>query len=170
MSRELSYAVTDQYGHVRSGHRSTSATYISGTGVAGADNTAQTVRTETLPANSLWQVGDRVRIRCYWRGDTGTPITGTVKVGPAGSEVTVGDITDGGGASWVLTESWLHYIDATHANIIEQEGSALGSLSAANVAGFTWTAAQNILFVQSAASGNHCILYALIVDVFPVAS
>ena len=82
----------------------------------------------------------------------------------------VGDVTDAGGASWMLIESWLHYVDNTHANIIEQEGGALGALSSANVAGFTWNAAQSVLFTQSAASGNHCVLYALIIDAFPKAS
>ena len=147
-------------------HRSLPITYISGTGTAGADNTAQTVKTLVLPANTLMTVGDRLRISAYWRGDTGVVITGSVKVGPAASEVLVGDVTDAGGTAIMLTEAWLHYIDNTHANIIEHEPGGLGTLSAANVSGFTWNAAQNILFTQDAAVGNHCVLFALTVDKF----
>lgn len=148
-------------------HHSTSITYISGTGTAGVDNTAQTVKSLTLAANTLTQVGDRMRVRCYWTGDTGSPITGSCKVGPSGSEVLVSHTTDAGAATLQLNEVWLHYIDNTHANIIENEAGALGALSAPNVAGFTWNAAQVIIFTQDAIANNHTILYALIVDVFP---
>lgn len=148
-------------------HASTPITYISGTGTAGVDNTAQTVKSLTLPANALTQVGDRMRIRAYWTGDTGSPVTGSVKIGPSGSEVLVSDTTDGGAATLQLNEVWIHYIDNTHANIIENEAGALGANSAPNVVGFTWNAAQAIIFTQDAISNNHTILYALIVDVFP---
>jgi len=46
-------------------HLSHASTYISGTGTAGVDNTAQTVLGTTLPADTLSQVGDRIRIRVY---------------------------------------------------------------------------------------------------------
>jgi hypothetical protein len=166
MSREKSFAVTDEYGQVRSGHRSLAATYISGTGIAGSDNSAMTLKTVSIPANTLWQVGDRMLVRTYWKGDTGTAVVGTVKV----NGVTVSDTTDAGGATLQLNEAWLHYIDDTHANIIENEAGALGSLSAVNVAGFDWDAAQDCIFTQSASANNHAILYALILDVFPKAT
>ena len=148
-------------------HHSTTMTYISGTGTAGTDGSAMTIKSVTLPANTLTQVGDRMRARMYWTGDTGSPITGTTKIGPAGSEVAVSHTTDSGAATLQLNECWLHYIDNTHANIIENEAGALGALSAPNVAGFTWNANQVILFTQDNVANNHCILYALIVDVFP---
>lgn len=148
-------------------HASTPITYISGTGTAGVDNTAQTVKGITLAANTLTQVGDRMRIRAYWSGDTGSPVTGSTKIGPSGSEVLVSNTTDGGAATLQINEAWLHYIDNTHANIIENESGALGALSAPNVAGFTWNASQSIIFTQDAISNNHTIIYALIVDVFP---
>jgi hypothetical protein len=148
-------------------HRSTFMTYISGTGTAGTDANAMTVYTTTFPANTLVQVGDRMRIRTYWKGDTGAAVTGSVKVGPAASEVLVSHTTDSGGATLQLNEAWLHYIDNTHSNIIENEAGALGAVSNMNVAGFTWNASQDIIFTQSAAAENHAILYALIVDVFP---
>lgn len=148
-------------------HKSTDITYISGTGTAGADNTAQTVKSLTLAANALTQVGDRLRIRSYWTGTTGNPITGTTKLGPAGSEVTVSDTTDGGGATLQLNEAWIHYLDNTHANIIENEAGALGAVSNVNVAGFTWNANQNIILTQNAILNNHVVVYALIVDIFP---
>lgn len=148
-------------------HLSMSITYISGTGTPGADNTAQTVKSLTLPANTLTQVGDRMRIRSYWKGDTGSPVTGTTKVGPSGLKVTVSDTTDGGAASLQINEAWLHYIDNIHANIIENENGGLGAVSNTNVAGFTWNADQNILFTQDQIANNHCVLYALIVDIMP---
>lgn len=148
-------------------HRAISITYISGTGTAGTDGTAMTVHTIVLPANTLIQVGDRLRVRAIWKGDTGGPITGTVKLGPSGSEVSISDITDGGATSLQLNEAWLHYIDNTHANIIESEAGALGGLSAVNVAGFDWDSNQNIIFTQDNIADNRCILFALIVDKFP---
>lgn len=149
------------------GHQSLSITYISGVGTAGADNTAQTVKTLVLPANTLTQVGDRMRTRCYWTGDNGLPVTGSIKIGPAASEVLVSHTTDVGSATLQLNEAWLHYIDNTHANIIENEAGALGALSAVNVSGFTWNAPQNIIFTQDQVANNHCVLFALIVDIFP---
>ena len=82
--------------------------YISGTGTAGADNTAQTVKALTLPANYLRQLGDRLWMRAYWRGDTGGPITGTVSLGPSGSEVAISNTTDVGTTTLQVNESWLH--------------------------------------------------------------
>jgi len=147
-------------------HRSLSITYISGTGTAGADNTAQTIKTLVLPANTLTQVGDRMRTRAYYQATAGPNITGAVKVGPAAAEVLIGDLAVIG-TGLAVVESWLHYIDNTHANIIENESGALGGLSAANAAGYTWNASQNIIFTQNAVVGQHLNLLALIVDVFP---
>jgi hypothetical protein len=143
-----------------------STTYISGTGTAGVDNTAATLKTLVLAANTLRRVNDRLRIRTYWTGDTGAPVTGSTKIGPAAAEVLVSHTTDGGAAILQVNEAWLHYIDNTHANIIENEAGGLGALSAVNVAGFTWNASQNIIFTQDAIANNHCILYAFIVDIF----
>ena len=149
--------------HTLGFHHSKACTYISGTGTAGADNTAQTVKTVTLPANSLTQVGDRVRVRTYWQGDTGAPITCTQTL----NTVTIAHTTDSGGASLFIDESWIHYIDNTHANIIETEAGALGAVSAPNVAGFTWDANQDIDADQDAVIANHIIVFAIIVDVLP---
>jgi len=89
-----------------------------------------------------------------------------VKLGPAASEVTVSDTTDAGAATLQINEAWLHYIDNTHANIIENESGTLGTLSAVNVAGFTWNAVQSLIFTQNQINNNHCVLFALIVDVY----
>lgn len=155
------------YDKVRTLHASSAATYISGTGTAGTDGTAMTVKTVTLPANTLTQVGDRLHVRTYWKGDTGSAITGSVLLGPAAAEVLISHTTDSGATDLQINETWLHYIDATHANIIENEAGALGALSDVNVAGFGWAADQSILFTQSNAGNNHCVLYAFIIDVFP---
>lgn len=144
-------------------HRSSLVTTITGTGLHGVDNTAMTVSTKTIPANTLYQLGDRMRVRAYWTGDVGTGITLSIKV----NGVLIGHTTDTGGSDFQINETWLHYIDATHANIIEDENGALGILSAANVAGFNWAAAQNFTAEQNQVGNNHCIVYALIVDIFP---
>lgn len=138
--------------------------FISGTGSAGTDNTAETVETIVLPANALTQVGDRIRIRCYWMGDTGANVTGTVTV----NGVTIADTTDGGGATFQVSEAWLHYIDSTHANIISMDGGAIDTtLSDNNVAGFDFTVAQDIDIDQDAAANNHIIVYFFAADIFP---
>jgi hypothetical protein len=137
---------------------------VSGTGTAGADNTAQTVVTVSIPGNTLTQVGDRIRIRAYWRGDNGPAITGSSVV----NGVTIAATTDGGAATLQVTEAWLHYIDATHANIISMAGGTLNTtISATNVAGFDWANAQNITITQDAQVGNHIVVYFVAGDVFP---
>ena len=138
--------------------------YVDGTGVAGTDNTAETVKTVVIPANTLTQVNDRIRIRVYWMGDTGAAVTCTVTV----SGVTIATSTDSGGASFFTTESWLHYIDATHANIIENGAyPATGAASALNVAGFDWTVDQDVDADQNAVANNHIIVAAIFMDVLP---
>lgn len=149
------------------GHLSTTATYVSSTGTAGTANTAMTVLTRTLAANVMTQVGDRLRIRTYFFANTASPIVAATKVGPAASEVTTADVSHSGGSASGLTECWLHYIDNTHANIIEQEVGALGALTAINVAGFTWNAQQNIIITQTAVAGNYITVYGVFVDVLP---
>jgi hypothetical protein len=147
-------------------HKSTPATYISGTGTAGTDNTAMTVKTITLPANSLTQVWDRIRIRTYFQATTGSAVTGSTKLGPAASEVLIAD-TAISATSLAITEAWLHYIDNTHANILEQEGGGIGSTSAINVAGFDWDSAQDIIFTQTQVVNQHLVVFCVIIDVLP---
>jgi|TARA_Y100000034_G_scaffold4932_2_gene5721 hypothetical protein len=135
------------------------------TGTAGVDNTAQTVRTITVPANALTQAGDGLRVRAYWTGTTGSAITGSMTV----NGVTVAAATDSGGSDFFTNEAWLHYVDSTHATVIET-GSypATGTNSAANVAGFDWTSAQDIDLDQDAVVNNHIVVYFLAAYVFPL--
>jgi hypothetical protein len=148
-------------------HLSAPFTFISGAGVAGVDNTAQVVLQHVVPANTLTQLGDRMRVRSYWTGDTGSPITGTSSLGPAGAPVPISHTTDGGAATLQLNEAWLHYLDATHANIIEDEAGGLGILSAPNVSGFDWAHDQVVQIAQDKIANNHIVVYALICDIFP---
>lgn len=150
---------------VANGAMTTLATnYVSGIGTAGADTTAQVVKTITLAANRMDEVGDRLRVRCYWRGDTGVSITGTMTL----NGVTIAATTDVGLATVQLNEAWLHYIDGTHANLISMSGGVLDTtLSITNLAGFAWTTAQDVSLAQSSASGNHIIVFFLAVDIFP---
>jgi len=146
----------------------TAATYVSATGADGTANTAETVLTRTLPANSLVTVGDRIRIRTWFVAQTGPSIVTTTSLGPASSEVAIGDVTHTGGAAFDLTESWVHYIDNTHGNLIEQEaGVGIGDLTAVNVSGFTWNAEQNIIVAQSQVAAQYITVYGVFVDIFP---
>ena len=152
---------------VNSSHLSTSSTYVSATGTAGTANTAMTVITRTFNKNILKEVGDRLRLRMYFFANSAAPITATVKLGPAGSEVSIANVTHAGGTASGLVESWLHYIDATHANIIEQEVGVLGNLTAVNASGFTWNSTQNIIVTQNAVAANFITVYGIFVDYLP---
>lgn len=137
--------------------------YVSGTGTAGADGTAQVVKTVVLPEDSLIELGDRVRIRCYWKGDTGGVVTGTLTV----NGVTVAATTDVGAATFQIDEAWLHYVDATHGNIISMTGGTIDTtISNNNVAGFNWAADQNISLSQSNVGNNHIVVFFLSADIF----
>ena len=138
--------------------------YVSGSGAAGVDGTAQDVKTVVVPANTLTQVNDRLRVRSYWKGTTGGGVTGTTKL----NTVTIAAATDGGGADFFTTEAWLHYIDNTHANIIET-GSypATGANSAENVAGFDWVSDQNVVVSQENVANNHIVVYCIFLDAMP---
>jgi len=137
---------------------------VSGTGTAGADNTAQDLVTIVCAANTLTQVGDRIRIRAFWMGDTGGNVTGTIKL----NTVTVSEATDGGGATFQELQAYLHYVDDTHANIIAYANGVVDtSISAANAAGFDWDADQNFIISQDAIVNNHIIVYFFAADVFP---
>ena len=142
---------------------SCSATYVSGTGTAGTANTAQTIITRSMPANTLRQNGDRVRIRVYLFSAVAASITITVKVNGvsvAAFGVATPSIPD-------VIECYLHYIDDTHANILENEITGIGALSAVNVAGFAFTSNQNITIEQTAVVNNFATIYGVFVDVLP---
>jgi hypothetical protein len=148
---------------LRGVHRSSLSTYISGTGTAGTDNTAMTIKTIALPADTLTQVGERVRFRCYFQATGGAPIIAATLL----NAVLISDVSVST-TSLGLTEAWLHYIDNTHANIIHMHDGSLSTQSAVNVAGFDWDSSQDITFTQDAVPAQHLVLYTIIVDVFPL--
>lgn len=147
--------------------RASNATYCgSATGTAGAVNTAQTILTRTLPANSMRRVGDRLRVRSWYQANGAAPMVGSTSLGPAGSEILIGDKT-AAATDFELTQTYLHYVDNTHANILEEHGGEPATLSAVNVAGFDWDSDQNIIFAQDAVALQFLTIYGLFVDVFP---
>ena len=79
--------------------------------------------------------------------------------------VTIGHETDTGGASLFLDESWLHYIDNTHANILDSKGDP--GFTALNVSGFNWSSAQTCAVAQGAVVAQHVIVGAIISDLMP---
>ena len=146
-----------------------STNYIDGTGTAGADNTAQTVKTIAIPANTLTQVGDSIRIRVLYRPDTGASgITTAATVNAVG----VMSFITGTAAAFCVMEITLEYIDSTHANVSTMRPIANGSmscdaLSAANVAGFDWTASQDVDIDQNAVANNHLVVLSMVGTVYP---
>lgn len=140
-----------------------SNTFVSDVGVAGVDNTAQTVSTIVIPANTLTRLGDRMRVQMFWRGDTGGAVTGTLAV----NTVAVASTTDGGAATPQVTEGWLHYVDNTHAHIISMvNGVVSTTASSFNAAGFSWSADQNLDGAQDAVANNHIVVFTLVADAF----
>lgn len=146
-----------------------STNYISGTGTAGADNTAQTVKTISVPANTLTQVGDQLHIRIFWRADTGTGVIGTITL----NGVSVGFTTSGTITETSFLDTYLSYVDSTHANI-RAFGRASGggfnynsTVSVENTAGFDWTIAQDLDFDQSAVLANHAVVFEMVGTVYP---
>ena len=144
----------------------TAATYAGDpTGTAGNANTAETIITRVLAANALIQAGDRIRIRTWVFITGGAALTITTKL----NGVTISDLVHTGAAEFDLTEAWVHYVDDTHFNLIEQEtGSGLGDLTAVNVAGSNWDAQQDITVEQDAAAGSYATVYGIFVDIFPI--
>jgi len=153
---------TEMYAAIKAagGHLSLANTYISGTGTAGADNTAQAVKSITVPANILTQVGDRLRVRIYVYATAGAPITATLTL----NGVSLADVslinTD-----VAIEEAWMHYIDNTHANILDSKGAP--GFTAMNVAGFDWSSAQTCSVSQSAVAAQHIVVGVMIADLFP---
>jgi hypothetical protein len=138
--------------------------YNSGTGTAGADNTAQTVKTIVLPANRISEYVERIHIQGFWQGTTGSNVTATLAL----NGVTLATTTDSGAATTQVVEAWVYYVGSTHGNIISYTAGALNTtLSAYNVAGFDWTVDQNITIAQDAALNNHIIVFSLAGTVYP---
>lgn len=140
-------------------------TYV-GAAIVGTDNTAMDLITRVLPANSLVKLGDRIRIRAYFSATAGSNISGHLTInGVSVSETTLN------GTDIRVAEAWVHYIDATHANILESGSTPnVGGMSAINVAGFNWANAQNITFHQTQTSNQHLELYCLFIDLMQIST
>ena len=125
---------------------------------------AMDVKSIAIPAGSINAQGERIRLRCYWIGGAGATITGTMKF----NGVTVCTNNDMGVSDIKVLEAWLHYVDNTHANIISvPDGVVDQAASAVNVAGFSWSSAQNLVISQDAVTGKHVTVYLLVADIFP---
>lgn len=132
--------------------------YVDGTGTAGVDNTAQTVKTIVVPANTLTQVGDWLELRVTWRPDTGTALTFTGTL----NGVTLATGTSATGAVILTSSITLYYVDSTHANVVP--GANNGT---ANLAGLDWTAAQDFDWDQNLIANNHIVVYSIVSTVCP---
>lgn len=142
--------------------------YVSGVGTSGTPGTAMTVITRPVFADTLSSVGDRLHIRAYFATNSASPIVATLAVGPSGSEVAIASGTHFGGTTWGMLDCDLQYIDATHANVMEHTDGELGPITAANVAGFAWDAAQQAIVTQGSQGTNFVTVYAVFVDLIPL--
>jgi hypothetical protein len=145
--------------------QTTAFTFVTGSVDSfGVDNTADTIFTKTFPAvnGRMHELGDRIRVRAYYQATSGAPIVGSLRL----NGVLIADLSVSTDAL-AVNEAWLHYIDNTHANIIEQHPGDLGALSAVNVAGFDWDSNQTVIFTQDMVSGNHLVVYMVAIDFFP---
>lgn len=140
-------------------------TYVGAT-IAGTDNTSMGLITKLLPAKTLTKLGDRVRFRVYFSATAGSNISGNLTLnGIAVSETIIN------GTNIRVAEVWIHYRDATHANILESGATPeVGAMSAINVAGFDWENDQDVTFHQTQVFTQHLALHCLFVDTHPIAT
>lgn len=144
-----------------------STNYIDGTGTAGTDNTAQTVKTIAVGASTLTQVGDRLHVSILYRPDTGTALNPSVTL----NGVTVCSSATSTSAAGMVFEVLIDYIDSTHANVHCNRTLSNGALSTlvtgVNVAGFDWTASQDLDVDQDAQANNRIIVFSIVGTVKP---
>ncbi len=144
--------------------------YIDPTGTAGADNTAQTVKSINIDAGTLTQVGDRIHIAVKYKPDTGTALAPTMTVNGVTTVAVTATATD---ASMHTMDTWLSYIDATHANVTSFWRAANAALaqevanSGTNVASFAWASTQAVNVAQNLIANNHITVYEIVITVYP---
>ena len=134
--------------------------YVDATGTAGTDNTAQTVKSITLAADSCTAVGRGIRIRVVYT-TTGTTVRLTLKLNGQTVKLATALAASEVGSFEVV----VHYTAATTglvsgtanaANTASTVGAALTSLD--------WTATQAILVSQDAVVGEHAVVNVLAVE------
>jgi hypothetical protein len=157
----MDMSLGDLAGVVSVAAKTLSVSYVDGAGTVGVDNTAQTVKSIVIAANTLTKVGDRLRIRALYKPDTGTALAMLMTM----NAVSIAGVATGTGAAYEVVEVTLDYIDATHANIVAIVNNAIDATrTALNVAGFNWAAAQTLLISQDQIANNHLIVASLIAD------
>jgi hypothetical protein len=135
--------------------------FASAAGVSGVDNTAMTLQTITLPFEEMTAIGDRLVVHAFFRGDTGGPITATVRLN--GVPISSGSVS---GTNWLVIESRVNYLTPTTAQITDG-GSGTGSLTSNNVSGFNWAADQPLTFSQGKTANQRLTLYSFNVNIEP---
>lgn len=143
-------------------HRNLSISFVAplSTPTAGTDNTAMTVKSITLPANTCVRLGDRLRITAIIDGTDGGAIQGVLKLN--GVTLSSGYVNTTG--SEIKLEAYVDYVDSTHATIQDMIAGTITVESA----GFDWTAGQAVLISQEAIGSQHINVYSLIVDFMPI--
>jgi len=141
--------------------------YVSGTGTAGVDNTAQTVKSITLKANSLNAVGRRIRISLLYASvGAGAGLWATQLNG------VVFDLSQTAAAGRTLEQVFeISYVDNTHANIINKGISGyntaagfFGTQAQVNIAGFNFAVDQTLAVTQTQVASYHLTVYEIVVE------
>lgn len=135
--------------------------YISGSGTGGTDNTAQTVKSIVLAANSLSAATPRIKISAFVALSGAGPVNALVSLN--GTSVGGSFSITGSHGAWL--ELFLSYVDATHVNVsgaFGDEGlSVVSATPQANRAGFSHTGAQTIILAQAAVVASHLVVFEL---------
>lgn len=142
----------------------TTSAYIDGTGTAGANNTAQTVKSITLKGGKLDKVGRKVRFHFMVQHNGTSAIVITLVL----NGVTIGTITTSTTNNQMMLICYeVSYLDATHSNILPRyigpnSGAAAAATDgAANTAGFAHGSDQTVAIAQSAVASNHITVFEL---------
>lgn len=157
---------TPQTGYTLSGMGLAAVSYISGTGTAGTDNTAQTVKSITLPAGALNKVGQGIRIRVFYEISAATAIVVALTL----NGVTI-DTKSTAVTSPERFQADVMYVDGTHANFsgdfdtggIGTDVWTVGAIGI-NAGSFAFASDQVLAVTQTKVAATHVTVYEIRVE------
>lgn len=136
--------------------------YANSTGTSGADNTAQTLKSVTIPGGTLAAVGQGLRVTVEWVASTVSSITATFKFG--GTTILSLNSTSVSGNLTTLT---IFYAAATTVSVAAQLIYNAGTVSLDDSSNFTvgsMASNQDFLVTQSATASTHITVKRLLVE------
>ena len=140
--------------------------YVSATGTAGADNTAQIVKQITLKANSLNALMRCVRIRARIVSSSGSNIAPAIYFGTAG---TTGDLLLGAAnasnfSGGTLLEYFVYYVTATTLHADANASSFASGFVTNGTTNINFAADMKISVTQSQTAATHITVYSILVE------